>query len=108
MKIIYSLGIILLGTSAILYADIDLSLIPIRKALIDTTGRDTRWDILSLNVYDGAYVPYRELGQPEMAEREEPAPFTDLMGSMERITSKLDALANRIEGLTEKDIKGKK
>jgi len=48
----------------ILYADIDLSLIPIRKAAIDTTGRDTRWDILSLNIRDGVYVPYRELGQP--------------------------------------------
>ena len=34
----------------ILYTDIDLSLIPIRKAAVDNTGRDTRWDILRLNI----------------------------------------------------------
>ncbi len=32
----------------ILYADLDLSLIPVRKAAIDTTGRDTRWDVARL------------------------------------------------------------
>ncbi|MCL4535241.1 MAG: carbon-nitrogen hydrolase family protein [Bacteroidetes bacterium] len=32
----------------ILYADLDLGMIPLRKAAIDTTGRDTRWDIVRL------------------------------------------------------------
>ena len=89
----------------IVYADIDLSLIPIRKAAIDTTGRDTRWDILSLNIHDGVYVPYREMGETEMAQREEPAPLSDLMSSMARVTSKLDDLVTRIEALTKRDRK---
>jgi len=89
----------------ILYAEIDLSLIPIRKAAIDTTGRDTRWDILSLNIHDGVYVPYRELGQTEMVEGKEPPMFDDLMSSMGRMTSKLEDLANRIDALIEKDTK---
>jgi predicted amidohydrolase len=92
----------------ILYADIDLSLIPIRKAAIDTTGRDTRWDILSLNICDGVYAPYRELGEPEMAEGKETSPFGDLMGSMGRMTSKLDDLANRMDDFVKKDTKRKK
>jgi nitrilase len=43
----------------ILYADIDLDQILIRKAAVDTTSRDTRWDILSLKVHDEAfYSPF--------------------------------------------------
>jgi nitrilase len=92
----------------ILYADIDLSLIPMRKAAIDTTGRDTRWDILSLNIHDRGYAPYREMGQLEMAERKELVSLTDMMGSMGRITSKLDDVVNKIDALIAKDRKRKK
>jgi nitrilase len=86
----------------IVYADIDLSLIPIRKAAIDTTGRDTRWDILNLNLCDGVYVPYREMGETEMPQRKEPPTFDDLMSSVGRMTSKLDNLVTRVEALIEK------
>jgi nitrilase len=81
----------------ILYADIDLSLIPIRKAALDTTGRDTRWDILSLNIHDGIYVPYRELAQTEMTERKETTTFSDLIRSMEKMTSKFDDLVDKLD-----------
>jgi len=86
----------------IVYADIDLSLIPMRKAAIDTTGRDTRWDILNLNLCDGVYVPYREMGETEMPQRKEPPTFDDLMNSVGRMTSKLDDLVTRVEALIEK------
>ena len=43
----------------ILYADIDLEKIVLRKAAVDTTSRDTRWDILSLKVNDeSVYLPF--------------------------------------------------
>jgi hypothetical protein len=86
----------------ILYADIDLSLIPIRKAAVDTTGRDTRWDILSLNIYDGTYVPYRELDQTDLKAREEPVSLSELENSIGRMTSTVDDLAKRMEALLEK------
>lgn len=38
------------GREEILYGEIDLEQIIIRKAAIDTTGRDTRWDVVNLNV----------------------------------------------------------
>ncbi len=41
-----------------LYAEIDLEQIIMRKAAIDTTGRDSRWDIINLNVELGReYTP---------------------------------------------------
>ena len=92
----------------ILYADIDLSLIPIRKAAVDTTGRDTRWDILNLNISDGVYVPYRELDQTELAEKKEPITFSDVINSMAKMASKFDDLANKIDAVIEKDRKSKK
>ncbi|HEX9016415.1 MAG TPA: carbon-nitrogen hydrolase family protein [Chloroflexota bacterium] len=49
----------LLGEEGILYAEIDLEKILMRKAAVDTTSRDTRWDILSLKVNDEAfYEPF--------------------------------------------------
>ena len=43
----------------ILYAEIDLGDILLRKAAVDTTSRDTRWDLLSLKVNDEAvYLPF--------------------------------------------------
>ena len=92
----------------ILYAYIYLSLIPITKAAVDTTGRDTRWDILSLNIYDGDYVPYRELPQAEMMENKEPVTFSDLMNSVGRMSSTVDDLVTRMDTLIEKDRKRKK
>jgi predicted amidohydrolase len=92
----------------ILYANIDLSLIPMRKAAVDTTGRDTRWDILSLNIHDGVYVPYRELGQAEMIEEREPSATADLMSPMGRMISRLDDLVDRLDDIIEKDKKRKK
>jgi hypothetical protein len=92
----------------ILYADIDLSLIPIRKAAVDTTGRDTRWDILNLNIYDGDYVPYRELPQAEMMENKESVTFSDLMNSVGRMRSTVDGLVTKMDALIEKKRKRKK
>ena len=85
-----------------------MSLIPIRKAAVDTTGRDTRWDILNLNINDGNYVPYRELAQAEMMERKEPITFSDLINSVGRMNSTVDDLVTRIDALIEKDRKRKK
>jgi len=42
---------------------------------------------------------------PVMVEREEAAPFTDLLSSIERMASKLDDLTNRIDALIERDRK---
>ncbi len=86
----------------ILYADIDLSLIPMRKAAVDTTGRDTRWDILSLNIYDGEYIPYRELAQAEMMKRKDPITSDSLLSSIGRMTSQFDDLIRKVDALIEK------
>ncbi len=46
------------GREEILYGEIDLDLIIIRKAAIDTTGRDSRWDVVNLNVAaNSQYLP---------------------------------------------------
>jgi predicted amidohydrolase len=46
----------------ILYGEIDFDQIIIRKAAIDTTGRDTRWDVVNLNVAaHSQYMPVAEL-----------------------------------------------
>lgn len=43
----------------ILYAEINLEDIVMRKATVDTTSRDTRWNILSLKVNDDSvYLPF--------------------------------------------------
>jgi hypothetical protein len=83
----------------ILYADIDLSLIPIRKATVDTTGRDTRWDILSLTICDGEYVPYRERAQAEMMGTKDPITLSDLMSSMGRMASQFSDLIGKVDAL---------
>ncbi|HZY65403.1 MAG TPA: nitrilase-related carbon-nitrogen hydrolase [Rubrobacteraceae bacterium] len=43
----------------IVYGDIDLGLIPLRKATIDTTGRDSMPQTISLNVDTSRYSPIR-------------------------------------------------
>ncbi len=46
----------------ILYGEIDLETIIMRKAAIDTTGRDSRWDIVNLNLNaDSQYTPFSNL-----------------------------------------------
>lgn len=40
----------LYDTEGIVYGEIDLSEIPLRKAAIDTTGRDSAWETISMNV----------------------------------------------------------
>jgi predicted amidohydrolase len=44
----------------ILYADIDLREILLRKVAIDTTGRDHRWDVLRLDYRPFPYSPFVE------------------------------------------------
>jgi predicted amidohydrolase len=66
---------------AILYADIDLGAIPLRKAAIDTTGRDTRSDLVRLWVAgETAPGPFTGPGAgqtPGVTSRlEEPADWT--------------------------------
>jgi predicted amidohydrolase len=65
----------------ILYGEIDLDLILIRKAAIDTTGRDTRWDVVNLNLNaDSQYTPFANLPfangtyQLQVAHEPEPLP----------------------------------
>jgi predicted amidohydrolase len=88
---------------AILYADIDLSLIPMRKAAIDTTGRDTRWDILNLNISDSVYTPYKMANQNEMIEQKKSTEIIGLLNSVDRITSKVDELSNKLDNLIKKE-----
>lgn len=43
----------------IVYGEIDLGLIPLRKAAIDTTGRDTAWETISMNIDSSPRSPIR-------------------------------------------------
>ena len=78
----------------ILYADIDLSLITKRKAAVDTTGRDTRWDILNLNIKSGRYTPFRKNSSyNQMAETE---------NGDEKLTFAINQLSEKIDNLIDK------
>lgn len=48
----------------ILYADLDMREIVLRKVAIDTTGRDHRWDIIRLDYRPFPYSPFAHPGQP--------------------------------------------
>jgi predicted amidohydrolase len=76
----------------ILYADIDLSLITIRKAAIDTTGRDTRWDLFDLHVRSGTYEPYREVDPAGRSQESEVIRVQELLGSVKKMASELRPL----------------
>lgn len=47
----------LYDTEGIVYGEIDLSEIPLRKAAIDTTGRDSAWETISMNVNSQPRAP---------------------------------------------------
>lgn len=58
----------------IVYGELDLSLIPLRKATVDTTGRDSAWEIMSMNLDTSPRSPikwgrsHRSTGDDEGAE----------------------------------------
>ncbi|NWJ98468.1 MAG: carbon-nitrogen hydrolase family protein [Chloroflexi bacterium] len=61
----------------ILYGEIDLDLIIMRKAAIDTTGRDSRWDVVNLNLnFASRYTPFTDDSSPLQANGE-PKPLTE-------------------------------
>lgn len=60
----------------ILYADLDLGMIPLRKAAIDTTGRDTRWDIVRLWVAEEAAGPFIGPGTRSLGTGMQPPSLT--------------------------------
>jgi nitrilase len=43
----------------IVYGEIDLGLIPLRKATIDTTGRDSAWETISMNINTSQRTPIK-------------------------------------------------
>ncbi|HTU01027.1 MAG TPA: nitrilase-related carbon-nitrogen hydrolase, partial [Candidatus Sulfotelmatobacter sp.] len=79
----------------ILYADLDLGLIPLRKTLIDPTGRDQRWDILSLNLRTPAAVPIHSCPEVESEARQ----ADRLQGLLDR----LEVLVHRGEHASDPD-----
>jgi nitrilase len=68
----------------IVYGMIDLDQIHVRKAAIDTTGRDTAWDIINMNLDASPRSPILREG-PESGE-----------------ASQVETLSNRIKDLEEK------
>jgi nitrilase len=71
----------------IVYGEIDLGLIPLRKAAIDTTGRDTAWETISLNVDPTIHRPIH-WGHPEKTN------------DQSAITRNLEEMAKKLEDLT--------
>lgn len=57
----------------IVYGELDLSLIPLRKATVDTTGRDTAWDIMSMNLDTSPRSPIKWGRSHGVAEERDPA-----------------------------------
>ena len=47
----------LYDAEGIVYADLDFDQILMRKALVDTTGRDARWDVVRLKRIKQTFVP---------------------------------------------------
>jgi len=83
------------GKEGILYAELDMGLIPLRKTSIDPTGRDERWNILSLNLFKAPVTavhlkpPPGEIAAPhEDAQRSEA-----ILERLERIEKLLAKLA---------------
>lgn len=88
-----------------LYADIDLDLIPLRKAAIDTTGRDSRWDVIRLNFKEVFYPPFsggsdleqkvnEGIGLPARLSKGQPGEVAD---RLERLAERLERLLARLE-----------
>jgi len=76
-------------------------MIPLRKAAVDTTGRDTRWDILNLNIYEGVYVPFKQANRAEMMEKGD-ASSADLASSIEKMVLKIEGLTARMGEVVER------
>ena len=57
----------------IVYADLDFEQILLRKALVDTTGRDARWDVVRLKRIRQSFSPFdSELSEAEIQTEKEP------------------------------------
>jgi nitrilase len=73
----------------IVYGEIDLGLIPLRKAAIDTTGRDTAWETINLNINPTIHEPVH-WGHPEKTN------------DLSRSTKSLEEMVKKIEDLTDR------
>lgn len=67
------------------YAEVDLGLIPIAKCMFDGVGHYARPDLLSLNIYDEPYVPYRVI---KREPHPQPERFIELKIAIEDLLSK--------------------
>jgi len=55
------------------FADLDFEQILLRKTLVDTTGRDARWDVVRLKRIKQSFSPFdTELSEPEIQSKKEP------------------------------------
>ena len=76
----------------IVYGDIDLSDILMRKTLIDTSGRDQRWDVLHLVLNKSQYAP--------MMEQQHNVVFqTDIGGTIETMKKEMLELKDQISDI---------
>lgn len=73
----------------IVYGEIDLDQIKLRKATVDTTGRDSNWGAISLNIDPSVHKPIHWLQSSNETD-------ASMLGE------KLDTMAKRIEELEER------
>jgi nitrilase len=72
----------------IVYGEIDLDLITLRKAAVDTTGRDTAWETISMNLNPTVHQPIHQ--GPAKASMD----VATLTKSFEEMKKKVDELSN--------------
>lgn len=74
----------------IVYAEIDMGLIPLAKATVDTMGHYARWDIFSLNLNEEPQVPCKPM--PRAAASFLPADCQELRSAIADLTAKAGQL----------------
>jgi nitrilase len=79
----------------IVYGMIDLGQIPVRKAAIDTTGRDTAWDIINLNLDASKRSPIQWKGAESAAPNHE----GNVLTRIKELEEKLKAFEQKEESV---------
>ena len=88
----------LMEGEGIVYAEIDLRDIVRRKCYVDPVGKDSRWDVIRLDVGEGHLTPY-VTGFPEVKQEGEPVGEISEQETIRELRMQVDQLTREIETL---------
>lgn len=80
----------------IVYGDIDLSHIPLRKAAIDTTGRDSAWETINMNIDPSPRYPIHwKNNKSKISNRDTEEEISEMLKNMEERLQSLEKSSNK-------------